>query len=167
MNDLIIRGETVPVIPDCVVEKPAGKIFPITRCLGIGRQLQVAIRLHGARLDKPHDDWYVLQITRQSHRGIGFVPQTNAWIHNGGRGKRVQLISYAASSGQGSPRIYSTPTNTVQDFVFCVQNTMGRLDDIPMIIDRDEKEAVIEAVLAYNEEFGNTGRNRMGSVETI
>jgi len=123
-----------------------------------GRFLQISVRLHGSRQDKPHDQWYVVQIVAQTHRGENFVPGSNQWVFaDCPKCKEVRMISHSASSGLGSPRIYSDPTHGRVPFTFITRNTMGRLDDMPMIIDYQEMEAIGAAVVAYNEKFGNTG----------
>jgi hypothetical protein len=121
-----------------------------------GRQLQILVRMQGTRPDKPHDVWYVIQIIKQSHRGVLFAPKTREH-HGGGESwvfttkTKVKVMFYSRTdSVAATPRIWTAADNAVH---FNVWNTMGTLDNIPMIIDEREYLAVTEAVEAYNQQF--------------
>lgn len=144
-------------------------IVPARRT-GNGRYLQLSVRLQGSREGSLHDKWFVVQITEQTHRGEVFVPQSNTWIFDKcERGKEVRLVSHSSGHGLGSPRIFSNPEDRKVPYTFTTRNAMGRLDDMPMIIDYQEMDAIAAAVVAYNETFGNTGRRDriVGGMEII
>jgi len=123
--------------------------------VGNGRYLQILVRMKGSRPDKPHDTWYVIQIVMQSHRGVEFADRNKSRRYSMGDSfttsveKKDVTLHSGTNVESATPRVW---TDSKGDVHFNVQNAFGKLDNIPMIIDQREYDAIKTAIEEYNKQ---------------
>lgn len=163
-DDFIILNSEIPGAPRSL-GKQVWEYLPET--IGNGRQLQILVRMQGSRPDKPHDNWYVIQIVKQTHRGMDFAHRNGGHFSSQGDTftsykDGVKVVMRSGTDAESStPRVW---TNSSKVVCFNVWNAFGKLDNIPMIIDEREYKAIRAAVEAYNEEHRTKNTMRPSNI---